>query len=182
MCLQNVKSETTSWTSKSRHLAQCPSFALFIGYWPRLPAKNGRTPKKLLSSCFVRLCLLIIVWLCETRPEDVCLIRDWFQLKTSIKKASPVCKNIHVCCLARGTETVELVTSLGGLGMMRLLAIGQGGRGEWYGSLSWSIVELILMVQHCNLQGTLCLLVRASVLLGAGLGCYVGLWCVYGLG
>ena len=39
-----------------------------------------------------------------------------------------------------------------------------------------------MTVQRGDLQGTLCLLVRASVLLGAGLGCCVGLWCVLGLG
>ena len=72
-------------------------------------------------------CLLIIVWLCETKPEDVCLIRDQFQLKTSIKKASPICRNIHVCGFAGGTETVELVTLFGGLRTSGLLVIGQGG-------------------------------------------------------
>ena len=48
--------------------------------------------------------------------------------------------------------------------------------------LPCSIAELILMVQCGDLWGTLCLLVRASMLLGAGLGHYVMLWCVSGLG
>ena len=69
---------------------------------------------------------------------------------------------------------MELATLLGGLGTMGLLAIGRGeGReGAWYGCSSWSVAELILTVQRGDLQGTLCILVRASVLLGVAVVCF----------
>ena len=73
---------------------------------------------------------------------------------------------------------MELATLLGGLGSMGLLVIGWEGAG-WL--LSCSIAEIILTVQRGDLRGSLCLLMRASVLLGAGLDCYIGLWCVSGL-
>ena len=55
---------------------------------------------------------------------------------------------------------------------MGSLVIGWEG-GEWL--LLCSIAEIILTVQRGDLRGTLCLLVRASVLLGAVLGCCVSL-------
>ena len=57
------------------------------------------------------------------------LFKTSFNSKLPLKKASPICRNIHVCGLARGTGTVKLVTLLGGLEMMGLFAIGQGGGG-----------------------------------------------------
>ena len=112
--------------------------------------------------CFVHSCLLIIVWLSVTRPEDVCLTETSFNSKFPLKKLN---------------QFVEIFTSVTWPAIRRL------GRRHWdSGSLSCSIAELILMVQHGDLQATL-FVGEGFCALGCWAGCYVELRCFwFGLG